>query len=87
MTKEEKVAQFKKMLKNAPEIMTPIKVSRFSPLGRNHVYELIKSGELPVFVYRQTYIIAKDDLIEYLAEHCEDASRRNFSIPQGGTEK
>ena len=84
MTKEEKIIQLKKMLREAPEIMTPIKVSRFSPLGKNHVYELIKSGELRSFVYQQSYIIAKCDLIEYLADHSDDEPRRNISLLKEG---
>ena len=84
MTKEEKIIQLKKMLREAPEIMTPIKVSRFSPLGKNHVYELIKGGELRSFVYQQSYIIAKCDLIEYLADHSDDEPRRNISLFKEG---
>lgn len=80
MTKEEKIIQLTRMLREAPEIMTPIKVSRFSPFGKNHVYELIKTGELRSFVYRQSYIISKSDLIEYLAEHSDDKPRRTISL-------
>lgn len=75
------------MLREAPEIMTPIKVSRFSPLGKNHVYELIKSGELRSFVYQQSYIIAKCDLIEYLADHSDDEPRRTISLSKVGDEQ
>ena len=87
MTKEERIVQLEKLLRKAPEIMTPIKASKFSPLGRNRVYELIKSGELPAYVYQKSYIIAKSDLIEYLAEHSDDKSRRNFTIAKGRDEK
>ena len=87
MTKEEKIIQLKKMLREAPEIMTPIKVSRFSPLGKNHVYELIKSGELRSFIYQQSYIIAKCDLIEYLVEHSDDEPRRTISLSKVGDEQ
>ena len=80
MTKEEKIIQLTRMLREAPEIMTPIKVSRFSPLGKNYVYELIKTGELRSFIYQQSYIIAKCDLIEYLAEHSDDKPRRTISL-------
>ena len=83
MTKEEKIIKLKRMLREAPEIMTPIKVNRFSPLGKNHIYTLIRTGELRSFVYQQSYIIAKCDLIEYLAEHSDDKSRRKFTIAQG----
>lgn len=85
MTEEKKIIQLEKLLRNAPEIMTPIKVSRFSPLGKNRVYELIKTGELTSFIYQGTHIIAKSDLIEYLAKHSDDEPRRTFSrLKRGG---
>lgn len=80
MTRQEKIAQFEKMLRRAPEIMSPMKVAKFSPFGKNKVYELIKTKELKAYVYQNAYIIAKIDLIEYLADHCEDGSLRYFGI-------
>lgn len=80
MTRNERIAQFEKMLRRAPEIMSPIKVAKFSPFGRNKVYELIKTQQLKAYVYQNAYIIAKIDLIEYLADHCEDRSLKYFGI-------
>lgn len=80
MTKEQKTAEFERMLRRAPEILTPKKICSFSPLGKNKVYELIKAKELRSVVYRGGYIVAKADLIEYLANHCDDASNRRFSV-------
>ena len=84
MTKEEKIVELNRMLRNCPEILTPIKASRFSPFGTNKLYDLIKKKELQAFVYQGSYIIAKIDLIEYLAEHSDDESPKAYSIVKGG---
>ena len=68
------------MLKNAPDLMTPLKVSKCTPLGKNRVYELIKSGEIRSIIFQNSYIVAKADVIEYLAEHAEDKNRRYFAL-------
>ena len=58
-TREERIKEFEKMLRKAPERMSPLKVSRCSPFGKNRVYEMIHTGELKAYVYQETYIIAK----------------------------
>ncbi len=78
MTREEKKRELTRMLKKAPEILSPRKAAQWSPLGRNAVYELIHTGELRSFRYRDGYIIAKDDLIEYLLDHADDPVPRGF---------
>ena len=78
MTREEKKRELTRMLKKAPEILSPRKAAQWSPLGRNAVYDLIHSEELRSFRYRDSYIIAKDDLIEYLLDHADDADTRGF---------
>jgi len=80
MTYEEKVTELKRMLRRCPEILTPSKINRWSPLGKNKVYELIKSGELKSIIYQNAYIVCKDDLIDYLARHSEDDIGRRFKI-------
>lgn len=80
-TREERIKEFETMLRKAPEIMSPLKVAKFSPFGKNRVYEMIKTKELKAYKYQNTYIIAKVDLVEYLADHCEDGSLRHFTIP------
>ena len=80
MTKQKATAEFERMLRQAPDLMTPLKVSRCTPLGKNRVYELIKTGELPSIIYQNSYIIAKVDVIEYLANHINDKKRRHFAI-------
>ncbi len=86
MTREDKVLELERMLRKCPDILTPIKVSNWSPLGKNKVYELIKIGELRAFVYQGSYIISKEDLIEYLVEHSDDTPKKSFSI-RGGDRK
>ena len=83
-TREERIKEFETMLRKAPEIMSPLKVAKFSPFGKNRVYEMIKTKELKAYKYQNTYIIAKVDLVEYLADHCEDGSLRHFTIKDGG---
>ena len=82
-TREERIKEFERMLRKAPEIMSPLKVAKFSPFGKNRVYEMIKTKELKAYKYQNTYIIAKVDLVEYLADHCEDGSLRHFTIKDG----
>ena len=76
MTKEEKRKALERMLKGAPDVMSARQVSRWSPLGKNHVYELIHKGDLCAFNYRSSYIIAKVDLIDYLLAHSDDPPLR-----------
>ena len=66
--------QLEHLLRKCPDILTPAKAAKWSPLG----YELLKSGELRAFTYQGGYIISKADLIDYLAEHCEDNAGRGF---------
>ena len=87
MTKEEKIQELERMFKNCPEILTPIKASRFAPIGKNGIYELIKKKELRAFNYRGSYLIAKADLIEYLADHSDDESPKRFSVGKGRQSK
>ncbi len=84
MTKEERIVELRRMLRNCPEMLTPNKVSKWTLIGKNKVYELIKTRELKSFVYRGGYMIAKDDLIEYLADSSEQPGSRNFHIKSGG---
>lgn len=87
MTREEKIIALERMLRKCPEVLSPMKASRCSPFGKNRVYELIKSGELRAFIYQGAYIIAKSDLIEYLADHSDDKSARRYTIAKGGKQK
>ena len=86
MTRNEFITELERMLKNAPDLMTPLKVSKCTPLGKNRVYELIKSGEIRSIIFQNSYIVAKADVIEYLADHANDKNRRHFALTdkQGG---
>ena len=48
------------------------------------MYELIKTKELRAFTYQGTYIIAKIDLIVYLADHWDDESHKTYNLKKGG---
>ena len=81
---EENRRELDRLLRKCPEILTPNKAAKWSPLGKNKVYELIKSGELRAFNYQGGYIISKEDLLDYLAEHCEDSNGRRSNF--GGSD-
>ncbi|MGN1101173.1 MAG: hypothetical protein ACI4RG_03210 [Huintestinicola sp.] len=89
MTRNEFIIELERMLKNAPDLMTPLKVSKCTPLGKNRVYELLKSGEIRSIIFQNSYIVAKTDVIEYLADHANDKNRRYFALTdkQGGESK
>ncbi|SDB29039.1 Helix-turn-helix domain-containing protein [Ruminococcaceae bacterium FB2012] len=76
--------QLEHLLRKCPDILTPAKAAKWSPLGKNKVYELLKSGELRSFTYQGGYIISKADLIDYLAAHCDDSNGRRFKV--GGSD-
>ena len=79
MTREEKVAEFERMLAKVPDVMSPLKASKCSPFGKNKIYELIKAKELRAFVFQGSYIIAKVDLIETIVDQ-SDREGRNYKI-------
>lgn len=72
MTKEEKRKTLERMLKGAPDIMSVRQASKWSPIGKNQMYELIHKGDIRSFNYRSAYILAKTDLIDYLLTHSDD---------------
>ena len=46
MNINEKRKAFEKLLAGAPEVMSPLQVSKWTPYGRNTVYDMLRSGEL-----------------------------------------
>ena len=60
-TREERIKEFDTMLRNAPEIMSPLKVAKFSPFGKNRVYEMIRTKELKA--YRYTDFVYRSEII------------------------
>ncbi len=83
-TREEKIKDFEQMIRNAPDFMFPQTVMRFSAFGRNKVYELINTKQLKSYIQKGTHIVLKKDLIEYLADHCEDAKANNLGLTLRG---
>ena len=69
-------AQLARMMKSAPEILTPRSAARLFPVGKNNLYEAIKKGELRAFNYRGGYILSKEDLIEYILKRSVEPSPR-----------
>lgn len=78
MNKEELRKQIEQSLKRCPDILTPIKIYRWTPFGKNKVYELLRTGELRSFWYQGGYVVSKDDLIDYLVKHAEDEPGRKI---------
>ncbi len=64
--------ELQRMLQKCPQCLTPRKVYSYTPLSKHKTYELIRSGELPSFIYQGTYVINKDDLLAYLLNHIND---------------
>lgn len=83
MTREEKTQALERMLKNLPELMSPMKVTKNLPFGKNRVYELIRQKELKAYNFQGAYIIAKIDLIEYLVDHWDDDNNKTYKIKKG----
>ena len=76
MAQNELKKELQRMMQKCPQCLTPRKIYRYTPLSENRIYELIRTGELPSFIYQGTYVVNKDDVIEYLLNHSDDGSRR-----------
>ena len=76
MAQNELKKELQRMMQKCPHCLTPRKIYRYTPLSENRIYELIRTGELPAFIYQGTYVVNKDDVIEYLLNHSDDDSRR-----------
>ena len=79
MAQNELKKELQRMMQKCPQCLTPSKIHRYTLLGKNRIYDLIHTGEIPAFIYQGTYVINKDDLIEYLLKHSEDV-RRGFTV-------
>ena len=71
------------LLRGAPDVLTPSKIVRWTPFGKNTVYELINSGKLRSFQYRGSHIVAKADLIDYLVATANDPNGKRFRVGGG----
>ena len=83
-TREEKIKDFEQMLRNAPDFMFPPMVVRFSPFGINKVYDLINTKQLKSHRQKNTHIVFKKDLVEYLADHCDDPHDNHLGLTLRG---
>ena len=75
MNYESKKNMLNRMLKNCPEILTPMKASKWAPIGKNAIYAAIRNKEIESFIYRGGYIITKEALIDYLVKTSEEQGR------------
>ena len=78
MEKEDLIIEFTRALKNAPNLLTASKISKFAPFGEKIARQLIKSGELRSIKYRGSDLVIKEDLIEYLASTANIPRQFNF---------
>lgn len=72
MNAKQKTNGLHHLLRNCPDVLTPRQVASWTHHGKNTVYALIHSGELPAYRYRGGFLISKSDLIDYLAAHSDD---------------
>jgi len=74
MSQTELKKELERMMQKCPQCLTPRKIYRYTPLSENRIYELIRTGELPSFIYQGIYVVNKDDVIEYLLNHSDDVT-------------
>ena len=75
MNNQEKRKAFEKLLAGAPEVMSPLQVSKWTPYGRNTVYAMLRSGEFPSI---PVYILSKAKTERRLAFRLALAQREGF---------
>ena len=73
MNQEKQREAYEKMLKKCPDILTPMKANRWSPVGKNTIYAALKNGEIESYTYKGGYIFTKDALIVYLVKTANDS--------------
>ena len=57
-------------IENYPDVLTPDEVRHILGVGRNAVYDLLKSGDLQSIKIGKLYRISKAYLMEYLGQPC-----------------
>lgn len=80
MTYEEKIAGLESLLRGAPEVLSPLQAARRTHQSKNTVYDLLKTERLKSYVYHGKFLIAKADLIEYMADTTDAMSGKRFRI-------
>ena len=64
MNQEKQREAYEKLLKKCPDILTPMKANRWSPVGKNTIYAALKNGEIESYTYKGGYIFTKDGYCE-----------------------
>lgn len=82
--REKKIKDFEQMLRNAPDFMFTQTLIKFSPFGINKTYALINTKQLKSYIQKGTRIIFKKDLVEYLADHCDDPNPNHLGLTLRG---
>ena len=76
VTYEEKIAALRRLYHACPDVLTPYGVAKWTHKSKNTIYGLIKTGTLAAYPYHGKYLIAKEDLIEYMARTSDGAVMR-----------
>ena len=76
MNQEKQREAYQKMLKKCPDVLTPAKAVKWSPIGKNTIYDALKHGEIESYTYKGCYIFTKDAFIDYLVRTTNDSGRR-----------
>lgn len=58
----------KRLLDNYPDVITPTEAKEILRIGKNKIYELLNSSEIPSFRFGRKIFIYKKSLIEYLEQ-------------------
>lgn len=77
MNQEKTKAAYQKMLKKCPDVLTPAKAVRWTPVGKKAIYAALKNGDIESYIYKGSYIFTKDALIDYLVKTSNDKGKRN----------
>ncbi len=54
------------ILENYPDVLTPNDLMKFLSIGRNTVYDILKSGKLASIKIGKQYRIPKNSVVRYL---------------------
>lgn len=52
------------------EILTPSEVAELLYIGKNTIYDLLNSGEIPAFRIGRSWKIPRNSLEEYITQKC-----------------
>lgn len=62
------IRYYRSIMKNEPDVLTVHDTARILRLGKNKVYELIRSGQLPAMKLGKKLIIPKTILIDFMED-------------------